>query len=61
MNQGIFKGTNCYLGVLALTDTIPDDLSVPAVHDHNGMAPAGIPAEEMRHISGPALVERIAY
>ena len=61
MDQGILEGSHGYLGILVSADPIPNDLPVPAVHDNNGMAPAGIPAEEVRHISGPALVERIAY
>ncbi|HNS79336.1 MAG TPA: hypothetical protein PKM17_11870 [Syntrophorhabdus sp.] len=61
MNQGIFKGTNCYLGILVFTDTIPNDFSIPAIHDHNGVALAGIPAEEIGHVSGPAMVQRVAY
>ena len=56
MNQGILKRAQGHLGVLILADAIPDNLSVPAIQNNNRMAPAGILAEKMRHISGPALV-----
>jgi len=61
MNQGILEGSHGDLGILVPADPIPDDFSVPTIHDNNGMAPAGIPAEEMGHVSGPAMIERIAH
>jgi len=57
MNQGILKGSHGDLGILVPADTIPDDLPVPAAHDHNGMTPAGIPADELGHVSAPTMVE----
>ena len=61
MDQGVFESPCSQVSILPFADAIADDLAIPAVDDNDSVAPAGILAEEVGHIGGPAFVDGRAH